>query len=171
MTGRTRTLTDRRADEFSVEQLAREASRWLRAAPGRSADGRVADLPDTRGIRFYQTLGLLDRPLRYDGRRAVYGYTHLLQVLAIKQLQREGYTLQLIQAALPARSRTDLELALTDWLAGPAPAPPPPAARPVLTAEVVPGVTVIVDPARVSNVDRVWARITEALQDEGEQDS
>jgi DNA-binding transcriptional MerR regulator len=164
-------LSSLRHAEFAIDELAREASRRLRSAGSRPADGRISEVLDARGIRFYQTLGILDRPLRYDGRRAVYGYRHLLQLLATRQLQHEGHSLQLIQAALPAKSTAALEAALTASQGGPAASPRPAEFRRMVTAEVAPGVTVTIDPDRIHHADRIIARIADALWAEREQDS
>ena len=74
-------------------------------------NGRVRDLPDVRTIRWYQTLGLLDRPTESRGRAGLYGRRHLLQIAAIKKLQAAGFTLEQIQGSLAGR--TDEELART----------------------------------------------------------
>jgi hypothetical protein len=86
-----------RTAEFSLEELAAAAGRLLRRLDLRPGDGRVTGTPDERSIRFYQAAGLVDRPTRYDGRRAVYGFRHLVQLLAVKRLQQEGHPLALIQ--------------------------------------------------------------------------
>ncbi len=44
-------------------------------------------MPDERTVRYYGTLGLLDRPLAMRGRTALYGKKHAAQVIAIKRLQ------------------------------------------------------------------------------------
>ena len=49
--------------------------------------------PTERTIRFYVTRGLVSPP-EGRGTAAVYGYRHLLQVLAIKLRQMEGATLE-----------------------------------------------------------------------------
>jgi DNA-binding transcriptional MerR regulator len=77
----------------------------------------VAECPDARTIRYYQTIGIVDKPLRYEGRNAVYGYQHLLQVVAIKLLQSRGLTLAQVQRAITNSTLSDLEAALTDELA------------------------------------------------------
>lgn len=64
------------------------------------ASGRVRDLPDRRSIRWYTTIGLVDRPAGMRGRNALYGERHLLQVTAIKRRQAEGRALADIQAEL-----------------------------------------------------------------------
>ena len=68
---------------------------------------RIREIPDERTLRFYTTAGLLAPPLFFDGRRALYGRFHLLQLLAVKRLQSQGQPLRNIQAlvqnASPAR--------------------------------------------------------------------
>lgn len=73
--------------------------------------GRVRDLPDARTIRWYQTLGMVDRPVAFRGRTALYGRRHVLQLAAIKRLQAGGVPLADVQRALAGR--TDAELART----------------------------------------------------------
>jgi len=98
--------------ELTLEALVDAANRLLRRLDVRPDDGRIASAPDARLVRYYQTLGVVDRPLRYDGRRAIYGYRHLLQLLSVKRLQQEGHPLHLIQAALAGRATAALEEAL-----------------------------------------------------------
>ncbi|MHB1559516.1 MAG: MerR family transcriptional regulator [Isosphaeraceae bacterium] len=74
-----------------------------------AASGRVRDVPDRRTIRYYTTLGLVDRPAEMRGRTALYGRRHLLQLVAIKKLQASGRTLVEVQERLAGR--TDAELA------------------------------------------------------------
>src|SRR5260370_30458816 len=64
------------------------------------ANGRVREGPDRRTIRYYTTLGLIDRPAEMRGRTALYGLRHLLQLVAIKRLQTHGLSLAEIQARL-----------------------------------------------------------------------
>ena len=59
--------------------------------------GRVRDVPDLRTIRYYTTMGLLDRPAEMRGRTALYGPRHLLQLVAVKKLQARGLSLSQIQ--------------------------------------------------------------------------
>lgn len=72
------------------------------------SNGRVRDLPDVRTIRWYRTLGLLDRPTESRGRAALYGRRHLLQIAAIKKLQAVGFTLEQIQGSLAGRTEEEL---------------------------------------------------------------
>lgn len=61
---------------------------------------RVRWRPNERLVRYYTTLGLLDRPVEMRGRTAYYGPRHLLQLLAIKQEQLTGRSLEEIQRRL-----------------------------------------------------------------------
>jgi hypothetical protein len=63
--------------------------------------GKARAIPDERSIRYYTTLGLLDRPA-LRGRTAYYGARHLAQLVAIKKMQADGATLAEIQELLPA---------------------------------------------------------------------
>jgi hypothetical protein len=63
-------------------------------------NGQIRSVPDERTLRSYATLGLLDRPLSWRGRTALYGTRHRWQVLAIKRLQSAQWPLTAIQAHL-----------------------------------------------------------------------
>ncbi len=102
----------KRDTEFSLAELATTLAAFLARDHGAiepPADGRVRAAPDARTIRYYQSLGLVDRPLRYDGRQAVYGYRHLLQAAAVKLLQAQGLSLAQVQSALQGVSTAQLE--------------------------------------------------------------
>ena len=67
---------------------------------GGQQSGRVRDVPDLRTIRYYTTLGLLDKPAEMRGRRALYCGRHALQLAAIKRLQAHGLSLVELQQAI-----------------------------------------------------------------------
>jgi DNA-binding transcriptional MerR regulator len=71
--------------------------------------GRVRAVPDRRAIRWYTTIGLIDRPVAHRGRTALYGPRHLLQLVAVKRLQARGLPLVAIQQELAGA--TDNQLA------------------------------------------------------------
>lgn len=98
---------------LSLEELAREVGRLLEqyALLGAQQDNRVAPVPDARTIRYYTTLGLVDRP-GLDGRQARYSKRHLLQLVAIKALQALNLPLAEIQSRLYGRSNVELEAML-----------------------------------------------------------
>jgi DNA-binding transcriptional MerR regulator len=168
--------------ELTLEDLVATAARLLRRLDVRPGDGRVSQAPDARGVRYYQGIGVLDRPLRRDGRRAVYGFRHLLQLLAVKRFQQEGHPLHLIQQSLAGCPTAVLERALATVLSGlalspepamsPATAPvesepqpskaapaPEPGSAPLVAARLAPGVTITIDPAVVSDPGAVIARV------------
>lgn len=95
-------------DELSV-QVEQLLNRY--ALLGAQQDNRVSAVPDARTIRYYTTLGLIDRP-RIDGRQARYGRRHVLQILAIKALQAINLPLSEIQTRLYGRTDGELEAIL-----------------------------------------------------------
>ncbi len=103
------------------------------AYPG-APNGRVRELPDRRVVRWYTTTGLIDRPVM-QGRTALYGTRHLLQVVAVKRRQAEGRSLAEIQAELAGATDETLRrvAAVSDELTAvdsARPPEPPAAARP-----------------------------------------
>lgn len=148
---------------------------------------RVTWTPTPRLIRYYTTLGLLDRATRFQGRVALYSSKHLLQILAIKFLQLQGRKLDEVQELLLGKNEAQLaemlglQLPLPE-LHAPAAAPPPPAppapspdfwedvgsrrgpvaspsparpgaaapvARTLTSLELMPGLQLLIDPARL----------------------
>ena len=134
-------------------------------------NGRARVVPDQRTIRWYTTIGLLDRPTAMRGRTALYDRRHLRQLVAIKRLQADGHTLADVQQQLVGAT----ESALTDiarlpavssqptrpapvprsrfWAAKPA----PPTSALVHGVRIADGVTVMVDAARVPTQDDLAA--------------
>src|SRR3954467_4068024 len=93
-----------------LEQLSERVAAELsdRGLPGAAADARISAAPAARTVRYYTTLGLLDRP-KIEGRQGHYGERHLLQLLAIKALQAVDLPLAEIQQRLYARSDAELK--------------------------------------------------------------
>jgi DNA-binding transcriptional MerR regulator len=89
---------------WTMEQLVDRVHTALAAQYPGAPNGRVRDLPDRRAIRWYSTIGLVDRPLGTRGRTALYGPRHLLQLVAIKRRQAAGRTLAEIQVELAGAS-------------------------------------------------------------------
>ncbi len=85
---------------WTLDELVGRVSAALATAtyPG-SPNGRVRELPDRRAVRWYTTTGLVDRPVM-QGRSAIYRTRHLLQIVAVKRLQAQGFSLAEIQAKL-----------------------------------------------------------------------
>jgi DNA-binding transcriptional MerR regulator len=95
---------------FTLDELANEVQTMLggRGLLGAQADGRISPAPDPRTVRYYTTLGLLDRP-EIVAREARYGRRHVLQLCAIKAMQSAGLPLADIQARLYAKTDSELE--------------------------------------------------------------
>ena len=132
-----------------LDELSARVARELggRGLLGAAPDARVSAAPDARTVRYYTTLGLLDRP-RIEGRQAHYGDRHVLQLLAIKALQAFELPLAQIQQRLYGRSDAELK-ALVESLAAQtrAEAKPAVAIAAVRLREVAlePGVRLIVE--------------------------
>lgn len=86
---------------LTIDQLTEAVTETFELAtlPG-PPSARVREVPDKRTIRYYTTLGLLDRPAEMRGRIAYYGRRHLMQLVAIKRLQASGLSLVDIQKRL-----------------------------------------------------------------------
>lgn len=176
-------LTGQRNTTYTLPELAGAVARFAAAmagaTPGAARDERVSVAPDERTLRYYQSLGVMDRPIRYDGRQAIYGYRHLLQALAVKALQAEGHSLAQVQRALAGATDDLLEAAVLDAIgaapsasspAAPAPSAPAPAAPPApaprwVTAELAPGVLVSIDPSRWPDAEALLRAFAAALPD------
>lgn len=111
-------------ENLTLDDLCRDVSRLLEKhgllTPQR--DGRVTDQPDPRTVRYYTTLGLIERPRIVD-REARYGWRQVLQLLAVKALQHEGASLSYIQNRLFGRSDQELEQMLRAVTERPRPRP------------------------------------------------
>jgi DNA-binding transcriptional MerR regulator len=107
---------------WTLDELAERVDAALAVDYPGQPSGRVRAVPDRRAIRWYTTIGLIDRPLAHRGRTALYGPRHLLQLVAVKRLQARGLPLVAIQQELAGA--TDTQLArLARLPAEPAPAP------------------------------------------------
>jgi DNA-binding transcriptional MerR regulator len=96
---------------WDLDELCARVALALAADYAGQASGRVRDVPDRRTIRYYTTLGLVDRPMAVPGRgrTAFYGRRHLLQLVAIKRLQAQGLSLADVQARLVGQTDAVLE--------------------------------------------------------------
>jgi DNA-binding transcriptional MerR regulator len=143
---------------WTIDELGAEVALALSVDYDGPPNSRVRDVPDRRTIRYYTTLGLIDRPAAMRGRTALYGRRHLLQLVAIKRLQARGQSLAEIQQQLvglpPAALRRVARLPNSDvaepassaqessgrragsfWAATPAPVPGPEAGAAQMASE------------------------------------
>ncbi len=95
---------------YSLNDLSNEVARLLkdRGLMGIQQDQRVSAAPDKRTIRYYTTLGLLDRP-EIEGRQAKYNFRHVMQLVAIKSLQSVALPLSEIQSLLYGLTNEELD--------------------------------------------------------------
>jgi len=84
---------------WTLETLTQRIDAVLRQEGIHQHNGQVAEAPNGRAIRWYQSTGLLRRP-EQRGRVAFYGPAHLAEVVAIKRLQATGLSLVDVQARL-----------------------------------------------------------------------
>ena len=75
---------------------------------------RVTEVPTERTIRFYTANGLVDKPIGRDGVTSLYGYRHLLQILAVKYLQSHYLPLVKIRSLVENTGNRDLELIIPE---------------------------------------------------------
>lgn len=85
---------------WTINHLARLAAAALAAGAPAQPNGRIREVPDVRTIRWYTSIGLLGRPAAMRGRTALYGRSHLAQLVAIKRLQAGGLSVAAVQERL-----------------------------------------------------------------------
>lgn len=93
---------------WTLDELSARVSAALGSAEVAQDNGQVSEVPNGRTIRYYATIGLIDRPYA-AGRSVRYGRRHLLQLVAIKRLQAQGKVLAEVQQELLALSNVGLE--------------------------------------------------------------
>ena len=98
------------SERWKIDQLADLVATALGSADyGGQSSRRVKGVPDKRTIRYYTTIGLLDRPAEIRGRTAYYGRRHALQLVAIKRLQARGLSLLEVQQSLAGKDERGLQ--------------------------------------------------------------
>ena len=121
---------------WTIDELNEQVALALSVGYDGTASGRVRDVPDLRTIRYYSTIGVLDKPAEMRGRKAFYNRRHLLQIVAIKRLQASGMSLAEVQQRLlglsdralePLARLPDVPVVRPTELSAPVPAAAPPA--------------------------------------------
>lgn len=159
------TLDRYRDKEFNLAALCVAAGAVLSKVELSIPDDRARLCPDKRTLRYYTSLGLLGAPLRFEGRRAIYGFQHLIQVLSIKLLQVKGYSLAKIQKTLPKATGDQLEKAVLADVGGVSSQSSGPQPRVLKTVELRPGLTLTIDPRQYPNAQEIIDRMNQALLD------
>jgi DNA-binding transcriptional MerR regulator len=93
---------------WTLDELAERVDVALAVDYAGPPSARIRAVPDPRSIRWYTTIGLIDRPVAHQGRTALYGPRHLLQLVAVKRLQASGLPLVAIQRELAGATDTQL---------------------------------------------------------------
>lgn len=98
------------AARWTLDELSELVAGALRVVDYQGQPSRrVREVPDRRTIRWYTTIGLLDRPAAMRGRTALYGRRHLIQLVAVKRLQAQGRSLVDVQSVLVGATDAALE--------------------------------------------------------------
>lgn len=92
-----------------VAELAGEAAKILAESGLAQERGTVSEVPDERTIRYYLSEGLVSPAEDKQGTASVFGYRHLLQLLAVKKLQAEHLPIRKIRELVERREVRDLE--------------------------------------------------------------
>lgn len=170
-----------REPPWTLRELIAEVATQLARNYEAADNGQVRAIPDERSVRYYTSLGLLDRPAAMRGRTALYDLRHLAQLVAIKRLQALGKSLSEIQQTIASLDDATLSRVSgvvvrrssrpaarpTFWRAQPAPAadvdPDPAAPLPPWTLAIAPGVTLTFAPSRAPGAADALA-LTRAAQ-------
>jgi DNA-binding transcriptional MerR regulator len=97
---------------WSLEEFVDVANQLLpQYLPQQDADIRVSEAVNPRLVRHYTTQGLVDKPHR-QGREARYTYRHLIQLLLLKKLLSEGYSIGSLTTLMLNKPDSELEALL-----------------------------------------------------------
>lgn len=103
-------LSGQRREKYAgVAELAAAAARLIDRFVPAQERGSVTEVPDERTVRYYLSEGLLSPSTEKQGTASLFGYQHLLQLLAIKRLQAEGLPIRKIRELIAGRSERELE--------------------------------------------------------------
>ena len=102
-------LPDQNIEYSGVRGLADAAEQILKTAGTSQERGSVAEYPNERTIRYYIAEELLPEPLAKRGVTSVFGYVHLLSLLAIKKLQSDRLPISIIRELIKGKSTPELE--------------------------------------------------------------
>ena len=106
-------------EDLKLDDLVHAAAEVIPQLANRPDYGRATAIPDSRTVRYYIQQGLVDRPHGSAGTAALYGYRHLLQLVAIKVLQGQYMPMDRIREAINGLENRELEEQLANWAATP----------------------------------------------------
>jgi hypothetical protein len=93
---------------FGLEEFVGHCEALIRSFAGKQLRYKVGEVPGSRTIRYYVSKGFMDRPAR-SGKRVLFVYRHLLQVLVIKKLQSAYFPLRKIAGLTVTSNDSELE--------------------------------------------------------------
>ena len=96
-----------RAD-LHMEELVAAANAFVATVAPEQPSDRVTERLTERNIRYYMSEGLIDRPLGRDGASSVFGFRHLVQILAVKRLQALYLPVKRIREIVPLTDEAGL---------------------------------------------------------------
>lgn len=97
------------AAPWTLETLTALVAEATRRLGLHQDNGQVADAPNARAVRWYQSQGLVRRP-QQRGRVGYYGVAQLREIVAIKRLQSQGLALDEVQQRLLGMSDEELRV-------------------------------------------------------------
>src|SRR5215468_11571776 len=107
MTDKLRSLRSHKY--IGAVELADQAAGLIDQLVPRQDRGSVSEVPDERMVRYYISEGLIAAPEGRQGSAAVYGYTHLLQLLVVKKLQADHLSIKNIRELVEGKADRELE--------------------------------------------------------------
>ncbi|MCO4770591.1 MAG: MerR family transcriptional regulator [Deltaproteobacteria bacterium] len=153
------------AEHLTLKELVQHTGQFLAQMRVTQKDGRATARPDVRAVRYYVSLGIVDRPSGFRGNTALYSERHILQLLSAKVLQAQGLRLPEIQARLLGLEDADLARLLPP-IHQPLPEPRMPSlpagTELRLDVHIQQGLSVSIDPWLLQNTDRI-ALLAEAV--------
>jgi len=72
-------------EDIRLDELLDAANSLMEAVAPVQPSDRVTETLSERTLRYYISQGLVDRPSGKEGASALYGYRHLLQLLALQK--------------------------------------------------------------------------------------
>ena len=93
----------------TIDDLVSLLDEVLPQIVGPQEDNKVTEIPTVRTIRYYISSGLVDKAIDYKGSAAIYGYRHLLQLVAIKHLQANNFQIKKIGEIIQGLTNEELE--------------------------------------------------------------
>ncbi|MGQ9688329.1 MAG: MerR family transcriptional regulator [Desulfobaccales bacterium] len=110
----------RHRTDIRLDELVDIANHLISQVVPEQPSDRVSETLNERTLRYYITEGLIDRPLGKKGTAALYGFRHLLQILAVKLLQGSYLPIRRIREVLADKSNEELVMIVAEGLKEPA---------------------------------------------------